>query len=306
MPALATATSGGAPADSGRLPRAIVAGVDGRSESLDAVALAARIAVGMAGRLVVVAAYPLAPLSSRILDAGPTDRAEARRALDQVRRALGRTTADLLALGGSSPGRTLHEAAEAHGADLIVVGSSHHGPRGRVVLGGVTAETLRRSPCAVAVAPRGWAEGARSLVHIGVAVDGSPRDVAAAAMAARIARMSEPPGIVQAIHVQDPATTGTGAEPNATARAAAAMPPEVAVRSVVVTGEVADELAARSGELDMLVLGARPRGVPGLLLGDMTARVMGLARCPVLVLPSEPASPALTAKRAGAERLSAP
>src|SRR5215213_1759740 len=179
----------------------VVAGMDGRAEGLDAVALADRFAALAGARLVVVAAYPYAPLSSRVLDA-PTDAATAREALESARRALGARDAQLMTVAGSSPGRTLHEVAEELGAGLIVVGSSHHGPAGRLVLGGVTAETLRRAPCAVAVAPRGWAGGARSLARIGVAVDGSARDRSAVSAATRIAERVEPRALVQSIHVQ--------------------------------------------------------------------------------------------------------
>ena len=123
----------------------VVVGVDGRPEGLDALALAERLASLDDEELVVVTAYPYAPLSSRILD-GPTDATAAARALDEARRALGRRAAELVTVPGSSPGRTLHEVAEAREAAVIVVGSSSHGPAGRLVLGGVTAETLRRAP----------------------------------------------------------------------------------------------------------------------------------------------------------------
>ncbi len=270
------------------LPRVVLVGVDGRLESLDAVALGARVAQGTGARLVVAAAYPLAPLSSRGLDDGPTGRAEAERALGLARRALGAVPAGFAALAGSTAGRSLHEAAEQHGADLIVVGSSRHGPRGRLVLGGVTAETLRRAPCGVAVAPRGWSDGPRTFARIGVAVDGSARDIRAARLAGLMAGMSEPHARVEAIHVVDPAAEESAAQQlRATARAAAALGPDIDLRRVVVSGEVADQLAARSAQLDLLVLGGRPRGIPGLLLlGDVSAQVVGLARCPVLALPS--------------------
>ena len=108
----------------------VVVGVDGRPEGLDALALAERLASLDDEELVVVTAYPYAPLSSRILD-GPTDAAAAARALDEARRALGRRAAELVTVPGSSPGRTLHEVAEAREAAVIVVGSSSHGPAGQ-------------------------------------------------------------------------------------------------------------------------------------------------------------------------------
>jgi nucleotide-binding universal stress UspA family protein len=251
----------------------VVAGVDGRPEGRDALALAARLCGLGAGRLMVVAAYPYAPLGSRMLE-GPTDREAADRALQDAGRVLGAVHADLLAMPGSSPGRTQHEVAEAHRAALIVVGSSAHGPLGRLVLGGVTAETLRRAPCAVAVAPRGWANGPRRLARIGIAIDGSPRDASATAIGQRLAASVRPPATVQTIHVETPPRgAGMAARPRA---------------DVVLQGIAADQLAEHSAQLDLLVLGSRGRGRLGsVVLGSVAAKLVGLARCPVVALPAE-------------------
>ena len=250
----------------------VIVGVDGRQEGLDALALAERLASLDGAELVVVAAYPYAPLSSRILDA-PTDAAGAARALDQARRALGRRAADLVTVPGSSPGRTLHEMAETRDAAVIVVGSSHHGPVGRLVLGGVTAETLRRAPCAVGVAPRGWANGARALHRIGVAVDGSERDRSAVTVATQLAELVDPKATVRTVHVETAVSrTRSGHDVEA---------------SVYLEGESADALAAHSAQLDLLVLGSRGRGrIGSVVLGSVAARLIGMARCPVLALPS--------------------
>ena len=75
----------------------------------------------------------------------------------------------------SSPARGLHDTAVSEQADLIVVGSSHHGPLGRVLLGSVGERLLSGAPCAVAVAPRGYAaRKPRRFGMIAVAFDGSP------------------------------------------------------------------------------------------------------------------------------------
>ena len=248
----------------------VVVGVDGRPEGWDSLALGERLATLAGSRLVVVAAYPFAPLSARLLD-GPTDADGARKVLAGARRALGELEAELCAVAGSSPGRTLHEVAEACHANVIVVGSSHHGPLGRLVLGGVTAEALRRAPVAVAVAPRGWARGPRSLARIGIAVDGSARDASATAFARQVAAHLRPPGTVQTIHVAPP--HGRGA---------------VVSADVQLEGEVADALAAYSGEVDLLVLGSRGLDrIRAVVLGSVAARLVALARCPVLVLPAD-------------------
>jgi nucleotide-binding universal stress UspA family protein len=255
------------------LDGSVVTGVDGRPEGFDALALGQRLAAATGRRLLAVAAYPFAPLSSRALD-GLTDAGGARRVLETVRYVVGPEGAELLAVPGSSPGRTLHEVAEAHDAALIVVGSSHQGPPGRLVLGAVTAETLRRAPCAVAVAPRGWADGPRALTHIGVAVDGSARDRSAIAFAAALADGLQPAGAVETVHVE-PVIRGRGASH--------------VEAGTMLAGDPTDVLAAHSATLDLLVLGSRGR-LGSVVLGSLAARLVGIARCPVVALPSEPST----------------
>src|SRR5204863_9729787 len=51
-------------------------------------------------------------------------------------------------------------------------------------------------------------------------------------------------------------------------------------------GDAADDLVARSGELDLLVVGSRGYGpVRHALLGSVTKKLMVAAACPVLVVP---------------------
>ena len=73
---------------------------------------------------------------------------------------LGRVERRLEAL--SSPARGLHDTAMSEQANLIVVGSTHHGPLGRVLLGSVGERLLADAPCAVAIALPGF----ESLVTI--------------------------------------------------------------------------------------------------------------------------------------------
>jgi nucleotide-binding universal stress UspA family protein len=77
----------------------------------------------------------------------------------------------------ASASRGLHAVARRRGADLIVVGASRCGGLGGVLFGDDTRATLRGAPCAVAVAPRGWARG-QTVRRIGVGDD--PQAVAMA------------------------------------------------------------------------------------------------------------------------------
>lgn len=56
----------------------------------------------------------------------------------------------------SSPTIGLSEAAELHGADLIVIGSSHQGSAGRLTLGSLGSELLHTAALPVAMAPRDY------------------------------------------------------------------------------------------------------------------------------------------------------
>ena len=69
-----------------------------------------------------------------------------------------------------------------------MVGSSHRGKLGRVLPGSVGESLLRGAPCAVAVAPRGYAGAEHPAIGlIGVAYDGSEEAKLALGEAERLA-----------------------------------------------------------------------------------------------------------------------
>jgi nucleotide-binding universal stress UspA family protein len=212
----------------------------------------------------------------------------------------------------SSPARGLHDTAVAEGADLIVVGSSHHGPLGRVLLGSVGERLLSGAPCAVAVAPRGYAaRRPRAIKLIAVAFDGSPeaqialRTAHAVAMrtsaALRVVMVIEPPAAIPGQFVPLP-----GVEPLVTLeRADALQRQELAAqtaldsavqalgdpgqleRQVLFGGDPASailDVAAR--DVNLLLLGSRAYGpARRALVGSVSAAVVRHASCPVLVTP---------------------
>ncbi len=92
-------------------------------------------------------------------------------------------------LGGRSAARALYEYAADQDADLIVVGSSHRGKLGRILPGSVGESLLRGAPCAVAVAPRGFARREHAgFGLIGIAYDGSEEADLALKVAERLWR----------------------------------------------------------------------------------------------------------------------
>ena len=146
--------------------KTIIVGVDGREGGRDALALAASLQRVFASDLVAVHAFPVDYYVGR----GGNGEYEktlhdlaVKTVTDEVERA--GVTAHAVTVADRSPGRALQHAAIGHGADLIVVGSAHHGRVGRVLAGDVTAGTLHGAPCPVLVAPRGQPSMAAQLQH---------------------------------------------------------------------------------------------------------------------------------------------
>ena len=215
-----------------------------------------------------------------------------------------------LEASSSSP-RGLHDTAVAEQAILIVVGSSHHGPVGRVLLGSVAERLLSGSPCAVAIAPRGHAAREPRIGVITIAFDGSPEAQLALRAAHELARRTEatlrvlvviePPAAIPGQFVPLPGlesliTIERGeamqrqeqAAHGALDSALAALGGGPAVERHVLFGT--DPAAAildtaRTG-VDLLVLGSRAYGpVRRALVGSVSNRVVRHAACPVLVTP---------------------
>jgi nucleotide-binding universal stress UspA family protein len=277
----------------------IIVGIDGREGGRDALALAARLARRFGGELVAVHAYAYDLFSHR----GTTPDLESivhGDAQDLIAGELERVgvEARAVALPDGSPGRALQLAAKRHHGDLIVVGSAHHGPIGRVLAGDVTMGTLHGAQCPVVVAPRDYAARGDDVQAIGVAYDGSPEAHAAVELARALAVAAN--ASLQVIRVLEPAAPG-GSElayrPDWAERAeerrdeaqeqldaVLAELGDIATGEVVV-GNPATELAYAGNHLDLLVTGSRGYGpARRLMLGSTSTRLVRQAPCPVLVL----------------------
>jgi nucleotide-binding universal stress UspA family protein len=266
----------------------IVVGVDCREGGRDALALATLLQSAGGGELVAVYACAPAPLLHED-------------ALARVEGELARAgaTGRALAVNDRSPAHALRTTAERDRAELIVIGSSHLAGAERVLAGDDAAATLHCAPCAVAVAPRGFARAPSPLRRIGVGLDASPESRLALALARRLAHLAG--ACVRAITVVapsvplwpaiawDPAWAGSGEsvrQPDELllASVAAELPDDVTPE--VVVGNAWTELASRSADLDLLVVGARAYGpVRRLLLGSTSTRLVRTAACPLLVAP---------------------
>lgn len=277
----------------------IIVGVDCREGGRDALALGDALASALGSTLVAVHAYAY-DYYARRGPGGELERMLHDTALEHLNaelRAAG-VEARPLAIAASSPGRALHLAVDREHADLVVVGSAHHGPVGRVLAGDVGTSTLHGSSCPVLVAARRATRETEAIETIGVGYDGSPESRAAlhlardmaAAMGARlelIIVVPPPVGTPWYPALAEATDSDRAAQADAEAMLAAAVE-EIGgdARGTVATGDAADELIHHSERVDLLVVGSRSYGpLTRLLLGSTSTRLMRHAACPVLVLP---------------------
>jgi nucleotide-binding universal stress UspA family protein len=199
-----------------------------------------------------------------------------------------------------SPADALQALAETGEADLIVLGSTHHGHFGSVSPGSVAEHLLHGARCRLVIAPKGYAEGDHSQDRLRIAAigfDGMAESYAALDEAAKLARKFG--GSLRVIGVATPVPAmGAGAAAQAGAEAGpdfqtqlnnavAQLPPELRALPVYERGDPVQKLleAAEMG-VDLLVLGSRGFGpVMRLLIGSVSSRVIRQAPCPVLVVP---------------------
>jgi nucleotide-binding universal stress UspA family protein len=276
--------------------RTIVVGCDGSSRSLDAVALAELIARPRQARLVLANAY------------ASGGRPDADTLLAQAARRVESTPVDMRAVVARWPARMLHELAEEVGAEVIVVGSTHRGRVGRVLPGSVGRRLLAGSPCAMAIAPLGFAADTRQLDLIGVAYDMTAESEAALTLAAEIATAAG--ASVRLVMVDEPHTRDFTDQMSGEAHRDRQASRQHLMRREL--GRVRDELAVdlrvdvqlrrglpgpelvkAFGEgVDLCVVGSHShRPVGRVLAGSVATWVVSGASCPVLVVPRDEGSP---------------
>lgn len=192
----------------------------------------------------------------------------------------------------------LTKVAEDVDADLLVIGSSHRGPIGRILMGDAGARLAAGAPCAVAMVPRGWQRNERTeIAKVGIGFNGTKDAEGALAFGAGLARRLgssvELIGVIPRIIA--PSRVGPGnagyekllrEEMDETIKDAIAASEIPEAEGKVRAGYAADELADESSALDLLILGSRSYGpVRRVLLGGASFKVMRSAACPVIVVP---------------------
>jgi nucleotide-binding universal stress UspA family protein len=271
----------------------VLVGVDGSANSRDAIVLASRL-TDPEGKLTLAHVHPgnLRPLYAITPGMLAEEQAASESLLGKERSELN-VEAELVSVVSASPGGGLHRHAEKLGADLIVVGSCRRGAFGRAMVGDDTRAALNGSPCAVAIAARGYAEHPRSIAKVGVGYNDSHESKAALEVAKQVAAPTS--ATVTALEVVTiptyaytglmPPTLGEGIDAMlAEASARLGQLPDVQGRAVY--GLTGEELAAFSDELDILVVGSRGYGpVRRLVLGSTSEFLERHARCSLIVLP---------------------
>lgn len=218
-------------------------------------------------------------------------------------------------------GAALAAEAREQGADLVVLGSTHRGPLGRIVPGTTMENLLAGAPCAVAVAPPGFADRAdgesvwqpldgvgedTGMRVVGVAYDGSPASRTALEAATELARDNGAALRVYTV-VRKVAPIAPGAPMTPTPLApselevrreqlheiVSALPAEVRAEPVLLRGFAVTELAKAAGlGVDLIVLGTQIRGHVGRLFHKSVAGELALeCPCPLLICPTRVGAP---------------
>lgn len=281
--------------------RKIIVGFDGSEQAEDALALGKLIAGHSGAQLVVAGVFQFDPLWGGRDPAFQEAEADYARDIERAANSVG---AEAEAIPSSSPGRGLHELAEESGADLIVVGSAHHGKAGQILAGSVGMSLLHGSPCSIAIAPKGYSKlGDQRIAEVTLGFDGSEESGMALADAVELARASG--ALLKVVAVAEPPVVsyGKGGGPNQgwhelkdaikelmrerLVEAVESVPDDVRVESVLVSGEPATALAEIAiADGGVLMLGSRAYGpLRRVLLGSVSTGLVRSAPCPLIVHP---------------------
>ena len=279
----------------------IIVGFDSSDQGADALLLADSLRTSPESELIVVSVYELEPIFGETVEWREHRDAYYAANFERAAKVLGRGDFTERTSAGSVPG-ALDQIALAEAADVIVVGSTQRGTVGRILPGSVGDRLLAGAPCAVAIAPLGYARSDHfEFGRIGIAYDGETEARAALKEAIELAleRNAELKVIGVALTLLDESlsarighTKGGYVEAlhhyfeQLLKEAMAVIPDDLTAEALVLNGDPAREIAAQGVELDLLILGSRGYGpLRSTLLGGVARDVVTMAPCPVLVLP---------------------
>ena len=289
------------------MPATIVIGFDGTDSGEDALALGLVLARATGAVPLVVVVHPQEyPIGVGRVDAEWVAflHEQAVELLGRARRLVGEDhEAEFREVSAPSESRGLHELAEREQAEMVVVGSSHHGPVGRTYPGSTGDRLLQGSACPVAVAPRGLRESPPGrLATIAVAFLNTPEaghalDVAvslaerAGARLRLVSVMPRPAQVYLPVIGRDAEAAFVASSRElfqaTLAEGLARVGGRVEAEAELVEGGVVDTLASLDRrDADLLVCGSRAYGpVRRVLLGGVSSQLLRRSALPMLVVP---------------------
>lgn len=289
----------------------IVVGLDGSDRDADALALGRRLARTL-GTGILAANVFAGPESPPPPPDDDPARLAALAMLQDACRQLGGVAAWQAAVPGHDVPRALKRLAADESAAVLVVAASHHGALGRIVPGSVPERLLHDAPCAVAVAPKGYAD--RDLRPHTVGAAWHSDDTASAAVhvaGALAARMGAALELVS-VHETDMAAASLAiSQPMAVPvvsdvqrrhlaerldALASGLRLDVPVVTRMLDGARVPELARETAHLSLLVTGTHGRGPAAeLMAGGVSGPLTRHSDCPLLVVPAAAEAPLLEA-----------
>ena len=181
-----------------------------------------------------------------------------------------------------------------------MIGSAGHGHGGETLLGSTATALLHGSPCAVGLAPRGYAERTAALARVIVGYDGSEESALALEAASELARQLGTKLKVMAVAEPPPLGPGRGGsagwevleetvEQIMRERLDEAMervPEGIEADAVLTRGDPAEALSDAATPGTVLVVGSRVYGpVRRVLLGSVSRRLARTTQTPLIVTP---------------------
>lgn len=275
----------------------VLVGLDGREHDADALALAHRLGAALRAKLLLVHVIPPPPLGRGMVEYARQAREEGRDLLARRREEAG-DSAETRLLETWPAAFAVNELAGDRRASLLVLGSSHRGPAGRIVPGGTASHLLVHAPCAVAVAPVGYAGSAAKVVtRIGLAYDATPEaDVALAAAVDAARSLAVPLRLYHAMH----AIPSTAAwekyrefmhefAHGILDKGLRQIPPGVTASASVLEGHTSEAIAAAALDdgMDLLFVGSRGYGpLREALVRGVSGGLLNCAGCPLVIVPA--------------------
>jgi nucleotide-binding universal stress UspA family protein len=269
----------------------VVVGIDGTDTGRDALALAQ----ALAPRSTHLTLAHVRELGATALqgDQGATFTARPREesiGLLSDERGRAGSTGEILSVLAPDVGSGLHDVAESRGAELLVIGSCRRAAIGRLLVGHDTQAVVDRSPCAVAVAPRGYRTPVETVTVIGVAYDDAAQSAMALEYAGRLSAETGARVIAQHVIQPDLQIVGVGS-PRAVADAddeiasAREQIPHLGDAGVTVAVSTSGEtLAAFSETIDVLICGSRSNGIfRRVALGSTSNYLLRHCACPLII-----------------------